>query len=112
MPCLKETSIGMFIPDVVHAFLIASAKGCGGSAMPTCFNPINHRGNRKKQEYFDIALLPHPFAEAINESVHYIWNEDPNACFFHTWHIILASLWLYMGHQLSTLTFLIFNRWK
>ena len=80
--------------------------------MPTYFNPINHRGNRKKQEYFDIALPPHPFAEAINKSVHYIWNEHPSARFFHTWHIILASLWLCMGHQILTLTFLIFNRWK
>ena len=26
--------------------------------MPTCFNPINHRVNRKKQEYFDIELPP------------------------------------------------------
>ena len=39
----------------------------------------------KKQEYFDIALPPHPFAEAINKSAHYIWNEHPNARFFHTW---------------------------
>ena len=80
--------------------------------MPNCFNPINHRGNRKKQEYFYIAFPPHPFTEAINKSVHYIWNEDPNARFFHTWHIILVSFWLYMGHQILTLTFLIFNRWK
>ena len=80
--------------------------------MPTCFNLINHRGNRKKLEYFDISLPPHPFAEEINESVHYIWNEHPNACLFHTWYIILASLWLCMGHRISTLTFLIFNRWK
>ena len=35
--------------------------------MPTCFNPIKHRGNRKKQEYFDIELPPHSFAEAINK---------------------------------------------
>ena len=80
--------------------------------MPTCFNLINHRGNRKEQEYFDISLPPHPFAEAINESVHYIWNEHPNARFFHTLHIILASLLLCMGNQILTLTFLIFNIWK
>ena len=80
--------------------------------MPTCFNPINHRGNCKKQEYFDIAIPPHPFAEAINKSVHYIWNGYPNARFFHTWHIILASLWLCTGHRILTLTFLIFNIWK
>ena len=80
--------------------------------MPTCFNPINHRVNRKKQEYFDIELPPHPFAEAINKIVHHIWNEHPNARFYHTWNIILESLWLCMGHKILTLTFLIFNRWK
>ena len=63
--------------------------------MPTCLILINHRGNLKKQEYFDIALPPHPFAEAIVKIVHYIWNEHPNARFFHAWHIILASLWLW-----------------
>ena len=78
--------------------------------MPTSFNLINHRGNRRKQEYFDIALPPHPFEEAINRSVHCICNEHPNAHFFHTWHIILASLWLCTGHQILTLTFLLFNR--
>ena len=80
--------------------------------MPTCFNLINHRGNHKKQDYFDIARPPHPFVEAINKSVHYIWNEYPNARFFYTWHIILASLWLCTGHQILTLIFLIFNIWK
>ena len=75
--------------------------------MPTCFNPINHIGNRKKQEYFNIELPPHPFVKAINKSVHHIFNENPNAHFFHTWHIILASLWLCMGHRILTLTFLV-----
>ena len=42
--------------------------------MPTCFNRINHSGNLKKQEKFGIALPPHPYAEAIKKSVHYIWN--------------------------------------
>ena len=36
--------------------------------MPTCSNPINHRKNCKKQEYFDIELPPHPFAEAIKKA--------------------------------------------
>ena len=80
--------------------------------MPTCFNPINQIGNRKKQEYFDIELPPHPFVEAINKSVHQIWNEHPNACFFQTWHIILAPLCLGMVHRILTLIFLIFNRRK
>ena len=66
--------------------------------IPTCFNTINHRGNHKKKEYFNIELPPHPFAEATNKIVHYIRNDHPNARFFHTWHIILASLWLCMGH--------------
>ena len=80
--------------------------------MPTCLSPINHRGNYKKQEYFDIELPPHQFVESINKSVHWICNEHPNARFFHTWNIILASLWLCMGHRILTLIFLIFNRWK
>ena len=66
--------------------------------MATCFNLTNHRENCKKQEYLDIDLPPQPFAEAINKSVHHIWNEHPNARFFHIWHTILVSLWLCMGH--------------
>ena len=77
--------------------------------MTTCFNPINHRENRKKQEYLDIELPPHPFEEAITTSVHHIWNEHPNASFFHTWHTILVSLWLCMGHRILTFTFHIFK---
>ena len=80
--------------------------------MPTCFNQINHREKRKKQDYLDIDLPLHPFAEAINKSVHHIWNEHPNSSFFCTWHTILVSLWLCMGHKILTLILLIYNRWK
>ena len=80
--------------------------------MPTCFNPINHRENRRKQEYLNIELPPNSFSEAINTSVHHIWSEHPNASFLHKWHNILVSLWFFMGDQILKLTFLIFKRWK
>ena len=80
--------------------------------MPIFFNLINHRENRRRQEYLDIELPPHPVSEAINKSVHHIWNEHPNASFFHRWNTILVSLWLCIGHWILTITFLIFKIWK